>query len=248
MKAKFLIFASIFLYGCSQDANQSVKQEDFQAKPPNLIAINHDNFPLDISSNREQAEGETILSDDNPEDSQSDRDAAKNGAAGATMNTYSTGELTGIKDMTVKVNEIHADITTLWNNSFVPMYHQYNSKGISNESLAEKLEILHESYQSLEEQVQSIEALDTFSAERASMVENLKSDLSLAISNRTLALIEFKLMNETKNVIMHAEMLDIHTENSLKYMSSAEAHIETLENIKTVSHSETEEEFVTTTK
>src|SRR5699024_11911960 len=62
-------------------------------------------------------------------------------------------------------------------------------------------------------------------------MEEMKSDLSLAISNRTLALIEFKLMNASEDAQMHSELLDIHTENSLKYMSSAETHMKTLEEL-----------------
>src|SRR5699024_11355335 len=55
VKAKFLIFASVFLCSCSQDGNQNVKQGDFQADPPRLITMNDYSLPMDTSDSREMA-------------------------------------------------------------------------------------------------------------------------------------------------------------------------------------------------
>lgn len=247
MKTKYLIFASIFLCGCSQNATQNVMQEDFQAKAPQLITINHYSLPLDNSSNREENTGETILSDDTEGYTQTDHDGPLDRPVGTVMHIY-TDEKTGIDGLSVKVDNIHADITSLWNTSFIPMYNQYNENNISNKEVAEELEVLHEEYQYLEAQVQSIKAPESLSTERTGMIEELKSDLSLAISNRSLALIEFKLMNASEDVTMHSELLDIHTKNSLKYMSSAKEHMETLEDIEKDGHSSTDKDFVTTSK
>lgn len=248
MKAKFLIFASVFLCGCSQDADQSVKQGDLQAKPPKLITMNHYSLPLDTSGNRGETAGETILSDDSAEYTRPDHAASEDAQVGTTMNTYTADEVNGIDDLTVKVNDISTEINTIWNRSFVPMYNRYHRNGIGNEEVAEALETLHEDYRGLEQQVQSIKAPDFFSAQHNAEVEELKSDLSLAISNRTLALIEFKLMNGSGDAGMHSELLDIHTENSIKYMGSAEEHLETLEDMPADDHSSVEDELVTTSK
>lgn len=248
MKAKFLIFASVFLCGCSQDADQSVKQEDFQAKPPKLITMDHYSLPLDTSGNREETAGETILSDDNAEYSRPDHAASEEATGGTRMIKHTADEVTDIDDLAVKVNDIHSEITKIWNRSFVPMYNRYHRNGIGNEEVAEALETLHEDYRGLEQQVQSIKVPDSFSTQHNAEVEELKSDLSLAISNRTLALIEFKLMNGSGDAGMHSELLDIHTENSLKYMGSAEEHLETLEDMPPDDHSSVEDELVTTSK
>ncbi len=246
MKAKFLIFASIFLCGCGQDAAQSAKHEDLQADSPKLITINHFSLPLDTSGNQEKLAGETILSDDSREYANHDHEESKDISVGTAMNTYSTEEVTGIEGLSVKVNEIYSDISSIWNTTFVPMYNQYTTSGISNDDVAETLEVMHEEYQALERQVQGIKTPEYFTPDHVVEVEELKSDLSLAISNRTLALIEFKLMNATENVKMHSELLDIHKKNSLKYMGSAEEHMETLENMQTDDHSAVDEELITT--
>ncbi|WP_411843908.1 hypothetical protein [Salinicoccus sp. HZC-1] len=248
MKAKFLIFASIFLCGCGQDATQSIERDDFQAKPPQLITINHYSLPLDDADNREVAAGQTAEADGDVEYSYSDRNPDKKVAASKTMHSYTNEEATGIEKVTGKANSIHANISEVWNKEFVPMYRQYSLHGIENAKVAEELEILHAAYRGLEQEVQSIKPPDFLTSEHAAEIEEMKSDLSLAISNRALALIEFKLMNEAEGDNMHPELLDIHMKNSRQYLNSAEAHMETLAELDAEDYSAEDSGLITTNK
>ena len=223
MKAKFLIFASVFLCSCSQDGNQNVKQGDFQADPPRLITMNDYSLPMDTSGSREMASDREY-----PE---SARAGAGGKHAGTPMDASDGAEAASMEELSISVEDIQSDITGIWDSTFIPMYQQYNSERISRGRVARELETLHVEYEELEQRVHNIKIEDTFSAEHKEEMEEMKSDLSLAISNRTLALIEFKLMNASEDAQMHSELLDIHTENSLKYMSSAETHMKTLEEL-----------------
>src|SRR5699024_9800903 len=93
------------------------------------------------------------------------------------------------------------------------------------------LENLHAEYGELGQRAENIEIKSTYSRDHKEELEEMKSDLALAISNRTLALIEFKLMNTSGDTRMHSELLEIHTENSRKYMSSAAIHMKTLDEL-----------------
>ncbi|WP_156172421.1 hypothetical protein [Salinicoccus sediminis] len=240
MKAKFLIFASVFLCSCSQGGNQNVKQEELQANPPRLTTMDNYSLPVDTAGS-----GGTASDSGYPEP-----DTAGLGGrhAGTPMHASDDAGAANMDELSVAVDGIQSDITTIWNSMFIPMYQQYHSNGIDRDRVADQLETLHEEYEELEKRVNNIKIADTFSAEHKEETEEMKSDLSLAISNRTLALIEFKLMNASEDVQMHSELLDIHTENSRKYMSSAEIHMKTLEELPAEGNPAPEEEFAATSE
>lgn len=236
MKAKFLIFASVFLCSCSQDGGQNVKQEDFQANPPRLTTMDNYSLPVDTADSRGAASDSGY-----PEPKTA-------GLAGTPMNASDGAGAANMEELAIAVDGIQSDITTIWNSMFIPMYQQYHSSGIGRDRVAGELETLHEEYEELEKRVNNIKIADTLSADHKEEAEEMKSDLSLAISNRTLALIEFKLMNTSGDTRMHSELLEIHTENSRKYMSSAAIHMKTLEELPAEGNSAPEEEFAATSR
>lgn len=226
MKAKFLVFASVLLCGCGHNTIQKIDREDFKASQSELIAISHYSLPLD-----DEGDQKTAGVDGTIDYSYSSNNKDKDTGASMTMHAYTNGETTGIEKITEVAYTVHADISAIWKRQFVPMYNEYLVYGIGNKKVAEMLENIHASYQSLAREVRSIKAPDSLDPKHVTEVEELKSDLSLAISNRTLGLIEFKLMKEEEDKNMHSELLGIHTENSRKYLNSAEEHLETLDEL-----------------
>ena len=164
------------------------------------------------------------------------------------MNASDAAGAANIEELAVTVDGIQSDIRAVWNNIFIPMYQQFNSEGISRDRVAGDLETLHAEYEELGQRAENIEIKSTFSPEHKEEMEEMKSDLSLAISNRTLALIEFKLMNTSGDTRMHSELLEIHTENSRKYMSSAAGHMKTLEELPAEGNSESGEKLTVTNR
>ncbi|WP_017548355.1 hypothetical protein [Salinicoccus carnicancri] len=223
MKAKFLIFASVFLCSCGQGEGQEIKQGSHKANPPALTTMDNYSLPTDTADSRE-----TMSDSGHPELKTAGLDGKH---AGTPMNASDGAGAADMEELASTVNGIQSDITAIWNNVFIPMYQQYNSDGISRDRVAGELETLHGEYDELEERVNNIKVADAFSPEHKEEMEEMKSDLALAISNRTLALIEFKLMNTSGDTRMHSELLEIHTENSRKYMSSAAIHMKTLEEL-----------------
>jgi len=240
VKTKFLIFASVFLCSCSEGAGQEIKQGSHKANPPALTTMDNYSLPMDTADSRE-----TMSDSGHPEL----KTAGLDGNHTVTpMNASDAAGAANIEELAVTVDGIQSDITAVWNNLFIPMYQQYNSEGISRDRVAGELETLHAEYEELGQRAENIEIKSTFSREHKEEMEEMKSDLSLAISNRTLALIEFKLMNTSGDTRMHSELLEIHTENSRKYMSSAANHMKTLEELPAEGNSAPEEEFSATSR
>lgn len=243
MKAKFLVFATLLLGACgNQDAQQTIDLEDFNtAESKNLFVIHHYSLPLDGAAVAGgQGDGEEL------EDSKSHGHSTENEVEISTENMeYSETDTSAIEEITGQADDIHAEITTVWNDAFVPMYQSYYGYDISTEYVASELQSLQESYSQLESEVRKIKNPSFLSVEHSGSVEALKSDLTLAISNRSLALIEFEQMNNSKNEKKRDELLNIHVENSGKYLGRAENHLDELKDLDAENHSGKEDELVT---
>src|SRR5699024_12182355 len=59
-------------------------------------------------------------------------------------------------------------------------------------------------------------------------VETVIDEITRAVENRTLALIEFKSIYEKDDYVKHEELLEIHVENSNDYISQADESIDDL--------------------
>ena len=214
VKTKFLVFVTLLLGACgSQNEKQTVEPADFNNEAKNLYILHHYSLPLDESDGQRDGERRVDGSENEPET--------------LTSNVgYAKADASAMEGITGHAENIHKEITTVWNDGFVPMYQSYYGYGVSTESVVSELQSLQEAYSELESEVKEIENPEFLSAEHSSSIEGLKSDLNLAISNRSLALIEFKQMNENNE--NHGGLLDVHIENSIKYLSSAENHLEKL--------------------
>lgn len=151
--------------------------------------------------------------------------------AGTAIMNYTKQESAELEDLTHQVEDIKEDVTHIWKTDFTPMYNQFLWNRLEKEQTAEKLELLHESYGQLEAELDGIKTPEFMDERHSRILEHLKDDLYLAISNRTLALIEFKLMNQDDDYTMSETMLDIHVQNSSNYLLSADKSLGQLEAI-----------------
>lgn len=235
----FLLFAVGLLTACGADAEQNVDFEDFKSERPMVNMITHKSIQLDDSI--KYTDRTTKLNLDDYEEHATDAVSSKD--MFAVDVDYSKKETVHIEDMTQDAEEIQDEISTVWAETFTPMYNQFLWRELDKKTLAANLEAMHESYEDLEMQVDGLEAPSFLVPEHEELFERVKADLYLAISNRTLALIEFKLMNQKEEHAMNEEMLDIHLKNSRKYLSSASRSLNQLESLKADSGS-TDDELV----
>ncbi|WP_020008080.1 hypothetical protein [Salinicoccus albus] len=220
MKRICLVFVTLLLGACgSQNAKQAGEPADFNKEAKNLYILHHYSLPLD-ETDAQGAGGEMEASERHVYTTENETKAFIKNVE------YGEAGPSDMEEITEHAENIHAEITMVWNDAFVPMYHAYYGDGVSTDDVASELQNLQEKYSELESEVKEIENPEFLSAEYSSSIEGLKSDLNLAISNRSLALIEFKQMNE--NDENYGGLLDVHIENSIKYLSSAEDHLEKL--------------------
>ncbi|MFC3419874.1 hypothetical protein ACFOLA_10330 [Salinicoccus hispanicus] len=222
MKPIFLIFATVLLAACGAKAEQNAGFEDLTSERSYIDTMTHQNIQLSSAINQP---GKRSYAHGNSE-----------ADAGSDINTvnmdYTGQEAVELEDLTQQVEDIKQDVTRIWKNQFTPMYNQFLWNRLKKEKAAENLEVIHESYGQLEAELDSIKTPEFLNEKHGRVLEQMKDDLYLAISNRTLALIEFKLMNQDKDYTMNETMLDIHLQNSSKYLISAEKSLDQLEAIE----------------
>ncbi|WP_342388929.1 hypothetical protein [Salinicoccus bachuensis] len=228
MKPIFLLFAVGMLTACGAGAKQNVDFEDFNTERPMVNMITHKSIQLD-SSIKYTDRITTLDADDYPEHATGTTSREEMNAVNVD---YSEEESVQIEDVTRKAEGIQQEVSGVWAETFTPMYNQFLWHGLDSDTLAANLEAMHESYGELEMQVDSLKTPAFLAPEHEVVLEQVKADLYLAISNRTLALIEFKLMNQNEDYAMNEAMLDIHLQNSSKYLSSASQSLSQLENLE----------------
>ena len=128
----------------------------------------------------------------------------------------------------------------IWNEDFPSLYSNYlnHSYIIQNENMALtedqaediaiRIESLHNQYAELEKNLKDLEVPKSMAENNMGTVEMVIDEISRAVENRTLALIEFKSIYEDDEHGKHEELLAIHVENSDKYISQADENIEDL--------------------
>lgn len=116
-----------------------------------------------------------------------------------------------------QIDETCDDISTVWDDNFVPLYSAYQFDNLEVEYAADEITNLNESYVKLQKEVESISVPDNLSQGEKLRIQEIKDDLLLAISNRTLAVIEFKSMLGSDEV-SHQAFMDIHISNSNRYL------------------------------
>lgn len=142
------------------------------------------------------------------------------------------------------INELIAaqnGVTDIWSDNFHHLYQTYvndqayiiedeNMSLTENqvEEVAIQIEMLHTKYADLEQNLNDLEVPKAVADGNMNIVESAIDEISMAIENRTLALIEFKSIYQSEDYEKHNELLSIHVENSDKYLNQANATIEEL--------------------
>ncbi|MHC0552790.1 hypothetical protein [Salinicoccus sp. CNSTN-B1] len=227
MKPILTIFAILLLSACTPRAEQNIGFEEFKAERPIPGTLNHENLQLAQSSINDVEAAEL------------NAEAVVHQTDGKSIDDfYTQEERNNLSAMIDHLEQIHQDVVGIWNEDFSPLKRKYQWAALTSSELAPALESLHESYNTLEMELDGMQIPEYLKPVHAEYFEQLKSDLGLAISNRTLALIEFKLMNQEEEYDMNETMFEVHMGNSRKYMSNAADTINHLENLESAFHDE----------
>lgn len=116
-----------------------------------------------------------------------------------------------------QINETHDTIFDVWDNNFIPLYNAYQFNELEVDYAADEITNLNESYVKLQKEVENLLVPDDLPADEQLRIQEIKDDLLLAISNRSLAVIEFKSMLGSDDV-SHQAFMDIHITNSNRYL------------------------------
>lgn len=128
----------------------------------------------------------------------------------------------------------------IWEEDFPSLYTNYLNHAyiIQNENMtlteaqtediAGRIENLHNEYAELEKNLKDLEVPKSMAENNMGAVETVIDEISRAVENRTLALIEFKSIYEKDDFGKHEELLSIHIGNSEKYINKADESIDDL--------------------
>lgn len=130
----------------------------------------------------------------------------------------------------------------IWDDDFHSLYatfihHSYIIKDENltltegqTDEVATQIEGLHNQYADLEKDLKDLEVPKVVAENNMAAVETVIDEISRAVENRTLALIEFKSIYEEDEYGKHEELLAIHVENSDNYITKADESINDLIN------------------
>lgn len=205
MRQILLSIFVLFLIGCNQNEKFS-KAEDLSAVAKTHFTASN----LVITSSGDTANN---LSNST---AQNGNYAAEN----LLKNNISDAEHSNsaaLETLLVQINETCDDIFDVWDNHFIPLYDAYQFNELEVEYAAAEITNLNESYVKLQEEVENLSVPDDLTKDEQLRIHEIKDDLLLAISNRSLAVIEFKSMLGSDDV-SHQAFMDIHVANSNRYL------------------------------
>lgn len=116
---------------------------------------------------------------------------------------------------------IHDDIFKVWDKNFMPLYNAYLYENLAVEYAADEITGLNESFADMQTKVENIKVPEFLSEAEQLRIREIKDDLLLAISNRSLAIIEFKSMIGDDEM-SHQAFMDIHIDNSNRYLKEVQ--------------------------
>ena len=142
-----------------------------------------------------------------------------------------------IRDRLISAKTAVGDI---WDEDFNSLYSNYLNHSyilqnenmtlteVQTEEIATRIEALHTQYAELEDNLKELEVPKSMAENNMGAVETVIDEITRAVENRTLALIEFKSIYEKDDYVKHEELLAIHVENSNDYISQADESIDDL--------------------
>ena len=205
MRQILLSIFVLFLIGCNQNEKFS-KAEDLSAVAKTYFTASN----LVITSSGDTANNLSNSTANNGD--YATENLLKNNISDAEHSNSKA-----LEKLLVQINKTHDDIFDVWDNNFIPLYNAYQFDELEVEYAADEITNLNESYVKLEKEVENLSVPDDMPVEEQLRIQEIKDDLLLAISNRSLAVIEFKSMLGNDEV-SHQAFMDIHVNNSNRYL------------------------------
>lgn len=205
MRQILLSIFVLFLIGCNQNEKFS-KAEDLSAVAKTYFTASN----LVITSSGDTANNLSNSTANNGD--YATENLLKNNISDAEHSNSKA-----LEKLLVQINKTHDDIFDVWDNNFIPLYNAYQFEELEVEYAADKITNLNESYVKLQKEVENLSVPDEMPVEEQLRIQEIKDDLLLAISNRSLAVIEFKSMLGSDEV-SHQAFMDIHVNNSNRYL------------------------------
>ena len=201
MKQILTIVFVILLAGCNS-ADRLSKSENLPIITKSHTTINH----LVINSVEEVANTNTV--DINQTDNKAE-----------TLQDVSTLSKKDLQEVGQDLREHNNEIIMVWNDLFIPIYESYYND-YDETVIRENISDLNAAYKDLQKKINNISLLSSLTAVERTKIEAIKEDLSYAISNRQLAIIEMQSMI-AKADASHSAFMEVHISNSDRYLEHA---------------------------
>lgn len=201
MKQILTIVFVILLAGCNS-ADRLSKSENLPIITKSHTTINH----LVINSVEEVANTNTV--DINQTDNKSE-----------TLQDVSTLSKKDLREVGQELSEQNNEIILVWNDLFIPIYESYYNN-YDETVIRENISDLNAAYKDLQKKINNVSLPSSLTAVERTKIEAIKEDLSYAISNRQLAIIEMQSMI-AKADASHSAFMEVHISNSDRYLDHA---------------------------
>lgn len=201
MKQILTIVFVILLAGCNS-ADRLSKSENLPIITKSHTTINH----LVINSVEEVANTNTV--DINQTDNKSE-----------TLQDVSTLSKKDLREVGQELSEQNNEIILVWNDLFIPIYESYYNN-YDETVIRENISDLNAAYKDLQKKINNVSLPSSLTAVERTKIEAIKEDLSYAISNRQLAIIEMQSMI-AKADASHSAFMEVHISNSDRYLEHA---------------------------
>ena len=201
MKQILTIVFVILLAGCNS-ADRLAKSENLPIITKSHTTINH----LVINSVEEVANTNTV--DINQTDNKAE-----------TLQDVSTLSKKDLLEVGKELSEQNNEIIMVWNDLFIPIYESYYNN-YDETVIRENISDLNAAYKDLQKKINNVSLPSSLTAVERTKIEAIKEDLSYAISNRQLAIIEMQSMI-AKADASHSAFMEVHISNSDRYLDHA---------------------------
>ena len=201
MKQILTIVFVILLAGCNS-ADRLSKSENLPIITKSHTTINH----LVIDSVEEVANTNTV--DINQTDNKAE-----------TLQDVSTLSKKDLREVGQELSEQNNEIIMVWNDLFIPIYESYYND-YDETVIRENISDLNAAYKDLQKKINNVSLPSSLTAVERTKIEAIKEDLSYAISNRQLAIIEMQSMI-AKADASHSAFMEVHISNSDRYLEHA---------------------------
>lgn len=201
MKQILTIVFVILLAGCNS-ADRLSKSENLPIITKSHTTINH----LVINSVEEVANTNTV--DINQTDNKAE-----------TLQDVSTLSKKDLREVGQELSEQNNEIIMVWNDLFIPIYESYYNN-YDETVIRENISDLNAAYKDLQKKINNVSLPSSLTAVERTKIEAIKEDLSYAISNRQLAIIEMQSMI-AKADASHSAFMEVHISNSDRYLEHA---------------------------